>query len=291
MNNNNKNGSLSRVGKIIMRNNYLYSGEPAQRNRVNIEHWVGKVNVGDQISVPIVEWMLERKKIDIDQSVSKTKHLLALGSIIGCGHFDATVWGSGVNTPLAIYRTGRRRKQVKLDIRAVRGPLTRSALESFGYDCSKVCYGDPGILMPLIYRPENIEKKYDISVICHFQMEKQIRSAYPQHNFISVNTDDYKSFINGIVSSRLIISSSLHGIILAESYGVPAVFFNENGIMDKEIIKYYDWYYSTGRRTVIAAQTVKEAMSCEPMELPKLGTMQNNLINCFPYDLWEIEQS
>ena len=117
------NSAFSHISTVVMRNRYLYNGEPARRNRVNVEHWVGKVNVGDQISLPIVEW---------------TKHLLALGSIIGCGHFDAAVWGSGVNTPLATYRTGRRRNRVKLDIRALRGPLTRSALESFGYDCSRI---------------------------------------------------------------------------------------------------------------------------------------------------------
>ena len=57
--------------------------------------------------------------------------------------------------------------------------------------------------------------------------------------------------------------------------------------MDKEIIKYYDWYYSTGRRTVVAAQTVGEAMSYTPMALPDLSVMQKELMERFPYDLWE----
>ena len=100
------NSAFSHISTVVMRNRYLYNGEPARRNRVNVEHWVGKVNVGDQISLPIVEWMLKKRNIDIDRPVSRTKHLLALGSIIGCGHFDAAVWGSGVNTPLATYRTG-----------------------------------------------------------------------------------------------------------------------------------------------------------------------------------------
>ncbi len=286
---NKKVSKLSRLGSIVMPNDFLYNGEPAQRNCVNVEHWVGKVNVGDQISLPIVEWMLNKKNIELNKKVSRTKHLLALGSIIGCGYFDATVWGSGINTPVATYRAGRRRKRVDFDIRALRGPLTKAALESFGYDCSKCVYGDPGILMPLIYQPENKEKKYDVSVICHFQMEKQIKSSYPDLHFISVKTDDYKKFIDEIAASKVVVSSSLHGIILAESYGVPAVFFNVNGIMDKEIIKYYDWYYSTGRRTVIAAQSIEEALKCEPMEIPDMESMREKLMACFPYDMWEIE--
>jgi len=281
------NSAFSHISTVVMRNRYLYNGEPARRNRVNVEHWVGKVNVGDQISLPIVEWMLKKRNIDIDRPVSRTKHLLALGSIIGCGHFDAAVWGSGVNTPLATYRTGRRRNRVKLDIRALRGPLTRSALESFGYDCSRCVYGDPGILMPLMYQPSASKKKYKVSVICHFQMEKGIKERYPQFHFISVNTSNYSAFIDEIAASELIISSSLHGIILSEAYGIPAVFFNADGIMDKEIIKYYDWYYSTSRRTVVAAQTVEEAMSCTPMALPDLSVMQKELMERFPYDLWE----
>ena len=50
-------------------------------------------------------------------------------------------------------------------------------------------------------------------------------------NQIDILTNDWKK-INQIYNSKLIISSSLHGIILAVAYGIPAILLNktEGGI-------------------------------------------------------------
>ena len=84
--------------------------------------------------------------------------------------------------------------------------------------------------------------------------------------------------------SCLVISSSLHGIILAESYGIPAIFLGQN--MEYEIIKFYDWYYSTGRKNVVIANSLDDALQMTPMALPQLEEMQKNLMMAFPNDLW-----
>ena len=84
---------------------------------------------------------------------------------------------------------------------------------------------------------------------------------------------------------RKVVSSSLHGIILAEAYGIPAVFLSEG--RSEEILKYYDWYFSTGRSNVRMANTLVEALDMEPMEVPDLSKMQESIMEAFPYDLWE----
>ena len=84
--------------------------------------------------------------------------------------------------------------------------------------------------------------------------------------------------------SRLIISSSLHGIILAEAYGIPAVLLNNNDI---DLLKYYDYYFSTGRKSVKVASSIEEALNKGPMPLPDLSEMQKGLIESFPYDLFD----
>ena len=77
----------------------------------------------------------------------------------------------------------------------------------------------------------------------------------------------------------------MHGIILAETYGIPAIFLNQ-GISDQSM-KFLDWYYSTGRTNIKMASSVSEALKMKPMELPDLSKMQEELIRVFPYDLWE----
>jgi pyruvyltransferase len=102
---------------------------------------------------------------------------------------------------------------------------------------------------------------------------------------IDIRTDDYRKFIDELCSCEKIISSSLHGIILAEAYGIPAVFLGEK--RDSEMFKYYDWYISTGRKIVRYASSLDEAIKMEPMELPDLTAMQETIMNAFPYDLWK----
>ena len=231
--------------------------------------------------------MLKRKNLTPDSPAKKSAILITVGSIISLNHYNAVIWGSGIHTLTSLLKTYRWRKIAKFDVRAVRGPITKQILEAANYDCRNVAFGDPAILMPLIYQPEVKEKKHNVSIITHWYFDNTDSEIIESGaNIIDVNTSDYKSFIDEIVSSKLVISSSLHGIILAESYGIPAVFLNRNNCMKKELIKYYDWYYSTGRYSVKIALSLEEAMSITPMNIPDLSDLRENLISAFPYDLW-----
>ena len=100
----------------------------AKKNIVNLDYWSEAPNLGDSISPVIVEYMLSLKNIKKDKKISKTKHLCAVGSVLTAGILDCTVWGSGILNTNISYRVKNRR----LDIRSVRGPLTRIILEEYG---------------------------------------------------------------------------------------------------------------------------------------------------------------
>lgn len=274
---------MMNIREFILRNSVRLDKTKVKKNTVNLEYWQDAENVGDTLAPVIYHWMLKQKNIT-DKEIRKTIHLYTIGSILALTKYpsDAIVWGSGIHRFFGVAVSARFNKIRKLDIRAVRGPVTAYILESCGYKCPKV-YGDPGILMPLIYKSKAKKVKGRISVIRHY---KSIDNALPEGcHMISTKTSDYKFFIDEICSSELVISSSLHGIILAESYGIPAIFLQED--MDKELIKYYDWYYSTERKNIKFAYSIQEAMELEPMSLPEnLDEMRKNLINTFPVDLW-----
>lgn len=240
---------------------------------VNLHYWklnANQENLGDYLSKIVVDYFKPQKKYR-----GGYKHLYAIGSILGFGCQKATVWGSGLLSPYRLYL--KRLKLAELDIRSVRGPRTRNVLTELGIKCPQI-YGDPAILMPYIYKPENLSKEYEISLITHFSDD----SSYDDYNRINMLTTNYQFVIDEIIKSKLVISSSLHGIILAETYGIPAILLN-NG----DLFKYMDWYESTGRSDIKVAANIEKALNMEPMRLPKLEEMQEKVLNAFPKDLWE----
>jgi pyruvyltransferase len=211
---------------------------------------------------------------------------MAVGSIIDRGVCDVMVWGSGVlnvhSVRVVIAQSGIR----DFDVRAVRGPRTMEALTKAGFECPRI-FGDPAILLPLMYpvKPANI--RYRVGLILHHatSIDSNVCATYGLRQ-ISTVKNDYKAFVNKIVECKAVISSSLHGIIIAESYGIPAIYLWEDSAVGSQGIKFADWYESTGRTNVIAARTIEEALDSEAPVIPDLEDMRASLLGAFPYDLW-----
>ena len=250
----------------------------AKNNHVNLNYWWESNNLGDTLSPIIVNHMLSQRGLDSNVVVSSRRHLYAVGSVLTAGIQDCTVWGSGILNAGLIYRLSRRR----FDVRAVRGPLTRAILMDYGHIVPEV-YGDPAILMVEIYNPVNIEKKHKFGLIMHKDQILDIPKdldIYP----IDICTDDYRKFIDELKKVEIVISSSLHGIILAESFGIEAILLKPK----IDILKYYDWYYSTRRFDFPMAETIKKATLISPVALPtNLDVLRKKLKNAFPYDIYK----
>lgn len=259
-----------------MNNRYiLFTSRKANKNKVNIDYCHDFKNIGDNIAPVIVGYVAEQNGVNIDATISETKHLYAIGSILTAGGQDCTVWGSGLLNTDILYRLNGR----QLDVRCVRGPVTRSILMDRGFNVPEV-FGDPALLMPFIYNPE-MEKKYKVSIVTHTNS----KVILPKGDFhvINVMTDDYKKFVEEIKSSELVISSSLHGIIFSEVYGIKAIFLRPKS----DLLKYFDYYYSTGRLSFPIADTVEQAMKISAPEIPDFSKLQESLIKSFPLDMWK----
>ena len=237
----------------------------------------GKENIGDYLSTVVIPHFVPRT---INNNNQNKKTLYGIGSILGFRCQDSIVWGSGILNEDDRYLI--RIKWSKQDIRAVRGPKTRDTLIRLGKKCPAI-YGDPAILMPFIYQPPKLDTIYPVSIIFNYGHKSFIIPNEQEINTIDIVTSDYKFFINQIIKSKLIISSSLHGIIIAETYGVPAICLLDE---KQSTYKYEDWYLSTGRSDIVIARSIEEALQLKPMPLPNLTDLQNNLIKAFPYDLW-----
>ncbi len=274
--------------KLIARKNDYIMGNVKKKaisNHVNVNYWDRSSecddrlgNLGDMLSPIVVKNVLDKYNIDPNMNIKKTAHLYAIGSIISQGFSDATIWGSGFlfDPGDSIEAKIKYRMIRKLDVRAVRGPRTKEVFDRLGVKCPAI-YGDPAVLMPLFYRPNIVEKR-EYRVVLHFRHE----TLY--NDYLSILTNDYKNFIDDLCSSNLVISGSLHGIILAEAYGIPAIFLQDRP--NVYMFKYKDWYESTGRPEFPIARTVEEALQICPPPIPDLQKMQKHLLDTFPTDLW-----
>ena len=272
---------------LSTKNRYILADKrrPAQRGKVNIDWWISPVegtgiNLGDGLAPTIVEWVLQRGSISRDDAKEGTKFLCTVGSILQAGLNDCTVWGSGLidggSSRLIVPRFK------KMDIRAVRGPRTAETLRMRGYTCPGI-YGDPAILMPLMYQPEDVERSEGVLFARHFK-DKELFAD----DAFDMGTDDWRSYVDAVRRSSKVVTTSLHGIILAECYGTPAVLVSSNR-RDYSLFKYEDWYHSTGRKAFPVAATVDEACALDPAPLPSpllLDELLAGLLGAFPYDLY-----
>lgn len=235
------------------------------------------INFGDYLSLKLVERIVGkpiRTKID-----SNRRKLLAVGSIFARASNGDVVWGSGVS--------GKRLEKTdytftNLDIRAVRGPLTRQfIMENFNIDCPEV-YGDPVLLFPYFF-PEFKKKEspsYEYIIIPHYTEQK----LFPKSKYENVvyPTDPWDEVIEKILDSKFVISSAMHGLIVAEAYHIPARMLR---ITENEpMFKYQDYYAGTNRPNFRFATSVEEALKMGGE--PQFECDLEKLYAAFPFDCW-----
>lgn len=285
----------TKFNRLISKNNTVLSNELnlrlAKKNRVNLNAWINYEsevnNVGDYLSLEIVKYVCLYKGLDFDKSIVKTKHLYGIGSIL-LGWQDVTVWGSGFGYDFSYkwyfnFEGFLHRILHKTDIRAVRGPLTRQILNKMGIKCPEI-YGDPGVLLPLFYQPiKSKNREMEYILIPHYSK----LGEYKGEEILGSFQKDWRAFIDKIVNSKLVVSSSLHGIIIAEAYGIPALMWYDTPAND--LTKYKDWYLSTRRKSLPIVYSIEEALEIrkEPLDLQIIKEMQDRLLDSFPTDLWK----
>lgn len=211
-------------------------------NNTFVARWYrNKENWGDVITPEIIR-RLYRVKIfhNSEVFVLNNKLYSLIGSIINVfpHNKNIVIWGSGVANP------EKKMSYKPKNIFAVRGPLTKKYLEQNNINCPEI-YGDPVLLIDRVYTPKSIKKKYKYGIILHYEDQLKIHNQINDILYIDIIRDmSYPfSIIDEIVSCENIISSSLHGLILADVYNVPNRWvFIKNNI--KGEYKFQDYYQS-----------------------------------------------
>lgn len=201
-----------------------------------------KENYGDLLSKYLVEKISDKPVKFVHPKKqpwykrNKT-NFLAVGSILHHADKHSIVWGSGI--------IDHEQEIAEADFRAVRGPQTRDFLLKLGYSCPEK-YGDPALLLPKYYYPE-VVKKYKIGIVPHYHDYKKAVEFFqdkPGIKVIDLLTMDVEETTREILSCENIISSSLHGLIVAHAYKIPALWVEFSDKIFGNGIKYQDYFES-----------------------------------------------
>ena len=264
-------------------------------NCILIDAWVWpslggikKHNFGDDINVPLLEALTGKHVSLLKKVKSKDDYLLAIGSIVDSLTTEkAIIWGSGYlahDKPLL---------HLPKKVCAVRGPLTQKKLEEYGVKCPCV-YGDPALLLPLIFTP-SVKKTYKFGIIPHFHdydlpHVKKFREDHPEVLFIKMeNYTSWKDVIAQICSCENIVSSSLHGLIVSDAYGVPNVYVKFSELVEGGEFKFKDYMGGVKRNYFppidFSLNVDLEKVIQEVQNYIRIDYDYRPLLRAFPYNL------
>ncbi|OYX85755.1 MAG: exosortase [Flavobacteriales bacterium 32-34-25] len=212
---------------------------------------------------------------------------VTVGSILTHVNHKCMVWGSGIISKDYSIKKAR--------FLAVRGPQTRKFLVEAGYDVPEI-YGDPALLLPRYFAPK-VEKKYKYGIVPHYDDYKIVSNWFQDNSeihLIDMMTTDVESKTIELLQCEKIISSSLHGIIVAHAYGIPAVWQKFSNKVFGDDIKYQDYlesvqldFYKPEIQEVVYTNTELEQLFVAHPYLPKpevIESLRNGLMAVCPFE-------
>lgn len=216
-------------------------------------NWHRSINFGDQLNPYIVNHFLGfspekyekwNECIGVHEYLTDS-HFMMLGSILNEANKNTTIIGAG-------FPSENSKCIEEPNFISVRGRLTLNKVNDL-YGKNNIYIGDPGVLLPKLYKPKN-EKKYDLGVIPHIIDEELVTRFFNNYSkatgkkikIISLRCEnsntDLERIIEEINSCESTISSSLHGLIISHSYNIPSLWVEFSDRVIGKGFKFRDYF-------------------------------------------------
>jgi pyruvyltransferase len=191
---------------------------------LKVAWWKDHNNFGDWLTPALLKKLL---KIECEWAEPVDADFIGAGSYLDTFNnypFTGTVWGTGIMSRDSYPDLSHAR------VLALRGVNTKTHCKSH---C--IVLGDPGLLASSLVK-EDIPVNHDIGFIPHWNdKETVVEGAYK----IKI-TNSIETVIKDAMSCKRIVSTSLHGLILADSLGLPRM-WKYTDANPGEGFKFYDY--------------------------------------------------
>jgi hypothetical protein len=211
------------------------------------------LNIGDALS-PVMVALLSGMDVRRVPFQSQSIRMACVGTIgHGLSGGQVFFWGTGASTwsnpsaPPDMRKIFEISADSRFTVAATRGPFSENILTG-GQRGSIGVYGDPVWLLPRFYRPE-IKKRWKLGVIVHlselcdreteahvldslvrYRIPEELRGDITLINTVSpIGASHIREKLDQILACERIVSTSLHGMVFAESYGIPCLHFPTGG--------------------------------------------------------------
>jgi pyruvyltransferase len=207
---------------------------------VPVNYFTYRENFGDLLSPWLVKKMTGH---EVKVANRKKPHYVVIGSIVNQGTDQSIYWGTGM------YGTeGKAEAPAGATYTALRGPLAQAKLSAgkgFGISTPEV-YGDPALLLPFYYSPK-VAVTHEFGVVVRWSERSWAEAEYgPGVKLIDFSRGDIEAVIKELLSCRKIVTSSLHGLIVADTYGIPSAWLKSKTPRGG-VFKFYDYFASVNK--------------------------------------------
>ena len=130
---------------------------------------------------------------------------------------------------------------------AIRGKLSKERCAKItGENLDHVPLGDPALLTKRMFPDMTPNPQYDVGVICHYVDKEspclkniQLKNLRVRYIDVMQRPED---FVGQVLSCKFILSSAMHGLICADSFGIP----NRHIVLSENVVggeyKFRDYY-------------------------------------------------
>lgn len=248
----------------------------------------GIANFGDELTKEIIENIFGYKIIF---AVPEEAEMVGAGSIIEIVSRRNKknvlyVWGSGF-----MWRNTQESGDLDgLRFVATRGRLSRERIVSSNGKYIGLAIGDPGLLSSVVYKPSKTITD-SVGVVAHFVDADNplVEKLRDDSRFMIINPlDSPEEVAKKITSCRLVLSSSLHGLIVADSFSIPNTHIQFSDKVAGGSYKFEDYYSSTDRDYVqgdknrIFEDAYLKELQDKYHKVGNLTDIQRKLVKSFP---------